>query len=254
MRWLFLFALIGCAPVRDGTTSWQAGELEQATTAWTSGGGSPSAAVHYNLGVAAYRAEELPLAVAHWRAARRLKPRDGDVVHNLAHVRGDLSGVSAPVGEPLSWMEFATPVELGLIGIALVGWASFGLVARRRRRKGTLAPWLLLGATGAGVGLAGVHGAISWTRAPVFVLQTDVVLRDGPDSSGQELGQLGAGSEVALVAAAGPWVRVADGASRTGWVPAGAGLVVGPVPAGNARLAGLADVAVPAEPAASEKP
>lgn len=237
--WLLLSA---CAPVADGTEAWEAGDPAGAVEQWSSVEGRPSAAVHYNLGIAAYRAGDRPLALAHWRAARRIAPRAGDVVHNLAHARGELKGVSAPVPEPTSWMEFATPVELGGLGALLLALASLGLLRSARREEGGLVPLLGLAAVGLVLGVSGVQGA----NAPgVLVLTRDAVLRDAPDATGRERGSLGAGSELYVEAAAGPWVRVWDGAERRGWVPADSGLVAGPVDVGQARRVGVADAAVP---------
>lgn len=240
--WVACALVLGCAPVRDGATAWEQEDPAAAVASWSGVEGKPAATVHYNLGVAAYRAGDAPLALAHWRAARRLSPRAGDVVHNLAHVRGELKGVSAPVPEPASWMEFATPTELALLGGLLLLLASIGLV-RGVREEGTgWRSYALLGVIGLILGAAGARAA----RVPgVFVLAEDVVVRDAPDVSGRERGSLGSGSEVFVEAAAGPWVRIWDGGSRRGWVPAQAGLVAGPRGVGQARAVGASDVAVP---------
>ena len=88
----------------------------------------------------------------------------------------------------------------------------------------------------------------------VFVLTSDVVVRDAPEVTGRERSSLGAGSEVYVEAAAGPWVRIWDGGARRGWVPADAGLLAGPRALGMARRVGVGDAVVPAstEPAAPD--
>ena len=242
IRWLLMLASIllwGCADISEGAARWNAGSPEAALEAWTSGDGVSSASLHYNLGVAAYRADELPLAIAHWRAARRMEPRAGDVVHNLAMARGELSGVPRPVGEPLGWMEFTTPAELGILAMVLLAMMSWALWRRRHEAWPGWVAWAAL--MGAILGSMATHGV--WVREAetVAVLLDEAALRESPASDGVELGALGAGAEVRATGARGPWVRVESVDGRRGWVPAGTVLLAGPLELGAARVVGRVD-------------
>lgn len=242
IRWLQLVAVVllwGCADVSEGTARWEAGSPDAALEAWTEGSGATSASLHYNLGVAAYRAQELPLAIAHWRAARRLQPRAGDVVHNLAMARGELSGVPRAVGEPVGWMEFSTPMELGGVACLLLSIMSWTLWRRRGDAWPGWVAWVAL--AGLALGLTASWGVAVREAEAVAVLLDSAALRDSPASDGVEVGTLGAGSEVRATGALGPWLRIESVDGRMGWVPAQAVLLAGPLSLGEARVVGRVD-------------
>lgn len=103
--------------------------------------GQGNANVYYNLGNCAYVQGRLGRAVAAYERARRLKPRDSDIVENLNFVRGKLG--LPPVAQadtPLALLRITRdklrPDEWLLLAACLwaVVWAGLALGRWRRRR------------------------------------------------------------------------------------------------------------------------
>lgn len=247
MRWLLLLALAGCGgAVGRGADAIAAGDLPAATQILegAAAGGQASGAVWFDLGTAWYLRGDLPRAVACWRHAARLRPRDADVQHDLALARSQLPGTPPPALGPV-WARLATPGELGVLG-ALVAAAGSALALRWRRRRagnGSLAAGLL----GVGVTL-GVLGTISDVHGrahpTAVVLDGEIRARSMPQADATERFRLPAGSEVRVERDADDWVLVSDGRARRGWVSASALAIVAP---GEAAPT----VAVPVEPTPS---
>lgn len=177
----------------------------------------PSATALYDEGLAWYHAGDLPRALAAWRAARELAPRDADLVHNLAQARSELTGAATPVGMAQPWMEVVTPGEVGLVALLLWvvatrwGWAW-------RRQGQPVGPFV--GAVVVALLLSGLAmlGRDARLHAPVGVTLEDAVARDAASLQGGQRFVLPTGSEVRAHARSGPFVLVEDGKGRRGWV------------------------------------
>lgn len=219
-------ALALAGPVGDGATAWEAGDLEAAVAAWQPpvDAGWGSARVKYDLGNAWYRRGDLPRAIAYWRAASHLAPRESGVSFNLALARSDLpAGVPSPVGDPALWMRILTPGELGLVGVLLTAAGSLMLIRRRRARAGSRLPGVGIGALGLGLGLVATLGWLRQVDAPIaVVVDAPAQTRDAPDLSAAVRRTLPPGTEVAVVQSAGPYLLVETGEGERGWVPDGA--------------------------------
>ena len=92
MALLFLLSasLARAGAVEDGAASFAKGDLDEAIAAWESAsadGHEPSGVIAYNLGIAWYRKGDFPRSVAHFRGAAHHRPRDANVLHNLALAR-----------------------------------------------------------------------------------------------------------------------------------------------------------------------
>ena len=219
-------------PVSDGAKAWEATRGPDALSTWRAAAadGVPSGVLLYDLGVAEYRVGDPARAVAYLQAARRLRPRDPQLVHNLARARNRISGAPDPVGAPAGWMEFATPGELGTIALLLLLGAAGGLWWRRLRAPDTLRlPWLVTGA--AGLGLAATVGHATWDlvrRPVVVVVDAPATARDSARADAAERFTLPPGSEVRVERVLGPYELVVTGRGDRGWIPRAATLYVGP--------------------------
>lgn len=229
---MILLALVfGCRSpiVAEGHTAFSEGRLEDAVETWSAAtfSGDVSGALSYDLGTAWYRKGNPARAIGWLRTAARLRPRDGNVHHNLSLARADLgSGIPEPVGPPAAWMAIVTPGELGVLGAVLAAVGSALLVAGRRSGgRFAAAPAPGAGALAAGLclGTAGLCGAEVAARHPVaVVLADDLVARDGPAIDAGVRFTLPAGAEVRVERSQGPFLLFEDGRSRRGWVPADA--------------------------------
>jgi hypothetical protein len=219
-------------PIAEGAARFGAGDVGAAIEIWQAAddAGAGSATLHYDLGNALYVRGDLPRAVAHWRAAHQLRPRDADAMHNLALGRSELRGVPDPAASPVGYLAVATPAEVGALGALFLAVASAGLW-RRRASTGVdgaaRLPWLVVATVGFALGVASLEGARALRDAPIAVLvDGEVVVRDAARAGAGERFVLPAGTEVTVERDLPPFllVRTADG--QRGWVPAGRALVL----------------------------
>ena len=185
---LVVVALSGCdGAVEEGAAAYQVGEYDRAVSLWEPirETGNASGVLLYDLGNAFWRKGDAARAIACWRAARQLRPRDGAISHNLALVRSLIEGVPEPVGEASPWLEVVTPGELGLFGTIALAAASAGAVWRRRagydpeKTLTWVTPWAVLAVFGLLLGGLGVVGWQAQRNEPVaVVVDTDAVVRD----------------------------------------------------------------------------
>lgn len=184
------------------------------------GGSSPSVTALHDAGVVAHHAGDVPRALAVWRRAQLLSPRDPDLAHNLALTRTGLDAdVPPPVDAPRRWMAVVSPAELGLVALGLwVATSALSVVAWRRAAPDGRRLRVGLGVIAALVSVPAIDGACALNTSPVAVVTSVAVVREAPDDSAPEEHSLPAGTEVRVVDQAGPFVRVLDGRARTGWV------------------------------------
>lgn len=227
--WLLGAALAG--PLDESVDLLDQGQAAEAVTvleAAASEVARPSAALHYNLGVAYLSAGDLPRAVGHLRAARIAYPRRGDVSHNLALARSGLEGVPEPVPVTPSWLGLLTGGELGLLGILLLLGTTLGAARAVQEQR---APWAwlpgwLLGAVVSWVAASGL--GVLRDQPVLVVLDQEAVMRDVASVDGLERRRLAPGTEVQVERELGVFLLVSDSRGHRGWVPRGAGLLVGP--------------------------
>ena len=220
IAWLAALAL---ASVRDGAEAVERGDLDAAIAAWETaraGGAQPSGVIEYDLGVAWYRKGDLPRSIARFRAAERLRPRDGNVQHDLALARSGLGAVPPPVGAEAAWMRVVTAGELGVIGLLTTALGSLLLVVARRRAPAVGASFLVGGLATSGLAVWGLRAEADHPVA--VVVEPEVVLRDAASADGAERLRLPAGAEVRVVRPYGDFLLIEDGRGRRGWAPSNA--------------------------------
>jgi hypothetical protein len=228
MRWApLLLVLAACGgPVADGALAWERGEHDRALVVWkeAAASGHPSGVLLYDLGIGWYRAGDVPRAVAAWRAARTVRPRDARVMHNLAFARAQLEGTPNPAPLPVAWLEIATPGEVGLLGAALLVVAAVGAWSRRG-----LWPWVTAGVVGVVLGGAAVRADRLQERFPVAVVVDGAApVRDVPSPSAPAGDPLPPGSELTVLAESHGFLLVERADGGRGWVTEGAVLVASP--------------------------
>lgn len=224
-----LVALALAGPVEEGAAAWEQGDMDGAIAAWEGAldEGRGSVTLHTNLGVAWYRKGDLPRAIAHWRMARILGPRDPDPAHDIAVARAELEGPPRPANPVPAWLVIATVGEYGVLGTVLLLLASVGAWVGRLRRW-PVWPWLVVGLLGAVFGVASVEGARRLRDQPVaVVLDEGVGLRADPDATAPAARRLPPGTELAVQRRRPDFLLVATGDGERGWVPSAAVAVVG---------------------------
>jgi len=185
-----------------------------------SGGQSP--ALLFNYANAEFKAGNLGRAIAAYRQAGLLTPRDAEIRANLQFVRNQVQGSS--VGER-RWQEWLGQLTLNEWTLLAAGafWLTLILLALRQIRPALGAK--LKGVTALVAGLTVLSGAaLAWQVANHFSRQTAVVVlpevtaRSGPFDEGQSAFTVHDGAELAVMGRHGDWLQVNDGEGKIGWL------------------------------------
>lgn len=185
--------------------------------------GPPRASVHFNLGNAWLKSQRIGLAIAEFRRAALLDPRDPDIQANLALARSKLT--KPPQPDPI-WVTALDRLRLAE-WMALAGVATwcFACVLWLGRLNNALANrlrgWIPLfgGVAALAVGLAttAVYGERAHPMGVVVTKETKA--RYGPLEESKELFNLTDGMEVRVLEIQGNWANVElPGLNRPGWV------------------------------------
>ena len=218
---LLLLCMAVAAPFDDGLAAWEQGQLDEAIAAWEQplADGRGSSALHTNLGVAWYRKGDLPRAIAHWRIARILGPRNSDAVHDLAVARAELEGPPQAADPTPPWLQLATVGEYGVLGTLFLLFGSVGAWVARWRRWSPW-PFLAVAAVGFVLGLASVEGARRLKANPgAIVLDEGIALRTEPVAAAPTRRRLPPGTELVVQRRSGDYLLVATSDDQRGWVP-----------------------------------
>ena len=196
--------------------------------------GWESAALHYNLGNAHFKAGELGRAILEWERALVLEPGDPDALANLELARALTVDAIEPL--PRFWLFDAVAWWLGLLPRALlralVAFAWLALAAGVGAR--ILAPgegagrWGGRLATAAGVlvlvlGVNLLVRELGIGQADRAVILADAVpVRSAPaDQDDLTLFELHEGTRVRIDQRAGEWAEIVLDDGKVGWVPSG---------------------------------
>ena len=184
--------------------------------------GRGSAALYFNLGNAYFKNGHPGAAIANYRLAQRLSPRDPDITANLRFAR-DAAGIGNRPGR--RWERLVNTLtvnELALVTASLV-WLWLLLLAAGQYRP----EWgrsLRSFRTAAGI-LA--VAAIAWSMlvgqtrlgaSAAVVTAREAVVRYGPFDEAQSSYTLRDGTELTVLDRKDNWLQVEDGSRRTGWL------------------------------------
>ncbi len=213
-----------------GCDLYEAGEFASALNAFeaASHGNIESAALYYNLGNAFYRTDSLGRAVASYRRAQMLEPRDEDIRANLEFVRtmvgtrdtlAALAG-SSPADIPLKWL---SPKEVQTVFYAayyLLAAAFLGLLffKGRSRRLSLYALIVLAALTASSLGLSTHAQSRFHDSGGAVVVGEEVELRSGPGNAFERIATLRDGVEVTLKSRSAMWIEVELPTGEVGWL------------------------------------
>ncbi len=184
--------------------------------------GSVSPALYFNLGNANFKSGQIGRAIAAYRQAEALTPRDPDVRANLQFARAQVPGptlranLSQRALGTLSLNEWT-----GLGAVAL--WVTFILLTWRQIRPPlamALRNWTVL--AGAVALTLCVTVAIAHLQNParnsVIVAARETTVRNGPFDESPSAFTANDGAELRLLDRKDDWLQVTDGTRRIGWV------------------------------------
>lgn len=219
------------AGVAAGRSGDHAAAVDHLLGAVADGGRHP--AVYHALGNALYRQGDRGRAVAAWRRAAALAPRDGDIAANLDRARrAGEDRIEPETGGLFFWQRVLSPAEgAGLAGLLLALGIAAGALRTWRAQRGRSARQVGAETIALGV-LAGLLALSTLaTRAGeggAVVVADEASARSTLGAGGVELFVLHAGAEVAVVEPAGAHTLIALPDGRKGWLPTAALLSTDP--------------------------
>jgi tetratricopeptide (TPR) repeat protein len=192
---------------------------------------APDAALLFNLGNAQFKAGHTGLAIAAYRRAQELAPRDPSLRFNLQFARKSVTGTETAPGRfwqralaSLTLNEWTVLAALALaLWCGLLAWREWRPAIRPALRGYTAAAGVLCGVL-AGCTAAAFQQQFGVERAVIVV--PEAIVRVGPLDEAKELAKFRDGTEVELLdrkeIAAGSgrqlWRFVQSGTGQTGWV------------------------------------
>jgi tetratricopeptide (TPR) repeat protein len=185
--------------------------------------GSASEALYFNRGNALFKLGQVGRAIASYRVAQRLAPRDPALRANLQFARTSVRGGSPYHRERWRiWLESLTLNEWTLLTAATV-WLLFILLALHQWRP-ALRPALrkyFFPVCAAVLVLGACFGIVlnenCFTRSAI-VITGEVDVRNGPLDESQSLYKVRDGIEVEVLDRQNNWLQVVDSAQRVGWL------------------------------------
>jgi len=218
-----IFAADVAADFSAANQLYAAGKYSDAAAAYEkilqTGGQSP--ALLFNCGNAEFKAGHLGGAIAAYRRAELLAPRDAELRANLAFVRGQVQGATVRESRWQNWVGSLTLNEGAMI-TAVFFWVLFALLAMRQVRPG-LAPKLrsmtrlaIVLAIFSGTVLA-LQAANHFNSSVAVVTGAEATARSGPFDDAQTAFTVHDGTEMPVLDRHDQWVEVADATGKIGW-------------------------------------
>jgi tetratricopeptide (TPR) repeat protein len=232
--WLTILLAVVCAGkilAADATADFAAanklyaeGKFSDAAAAYEKilASGAQSPALYFNAGNAEFKAGHLGKAIAVYRQAELLAPRDAELRANLAFVRNQVQGTTLRETIWQKWVGTLTLNE-GALLTAIFFWGLFALLALRQL-KPALAPKLGT-ATRIAVVLTIFSGAILGLQATnhlsasvAVVTAAETTARSGPFDDAQNVFTVRDGAELKVLDRHDDWVQVANSVGKIGWL------------------------------------
>jgi tetratricopeptide (TPR) repeat protein len=185
--------------------------------------GEQSPALLFNAGNAEYKAGHLGRAIAAYRRAALLTPRDPELRANLDFVRNQVHGSTVRESRWQNWVGNLTLNE-GAVLTAVVFWLTLGLFAARQIRP-ALVPKLktatrfFLVLTIFSATILGLQAANHFYGQTVVVTGAEATARSGPFDEAQPAFTVRDGAELSVLDRHDDWMQVANGTGKTGWLP-----------------------------------
>ena len=180
-----------------------------------------SASLLFNCGNAEFKAGHLGKAIAAYRQAELLTPRDPELRANLAFVRTQVQGATLHPSRWQSWLGSLTLNEGAILSAVLV-WGLFALLIARQIQPA----WVprLRGATRFALVLTlfsctilGLQAANHFNSSVAVVSAGEATARTGPLDDAQVAFTARDGAEMQVLDRHADWVQVADGTGKIGW-------------------------------------
>lgn len=222
---VLLLIALGCNAATntfdEANRLYEQGQFAEAAATYEKMAGAGTATVNlwFNLGNANYKSGQVGRAIAAYRMAERITPRDAALRANLQFVRGKVyADERAHVPLWKRTIRLVTLNEWTVLTMALL-WAFFSVLAcsafTGRRYTKTGVTFLLLSIL-SGAGTTAAWQDFRETEA-VVVAREATVLR-GPVEVSPSVFELRDGAELAVLGAKNEFLEIRDAENRTGWI------------------------------------
>jgi tetratricopeptide (TPR) repeat protein len=194
--------------------------------------GQASAALYFNLGNAFFKSGQIGRAIAAYRQAERITPRDPDLRANLQFARNQTQGPTLWPGRLQRWLGRLSLNEWTLLAAGAV-WLWFILLAILQWRpalKPVLRRYAFLVAGIAVVLCVCAAGSLRENRftPTAIVIAHDATVRYGPLKESPRAFTVHDGAELRVLDQKDEWLQVSAGPRRVGWLPRDQALVLRP--------------------------
>lgn len=184
--------------------------------------GAVSPNLLFNDGNAEFKAGNLGKAIAAYRRAELLAPRDSEIRANLDFARKQVQGTTVSESAWRNWLGQLTLNEWAILA-AIAFWLTFVLLAAKQICP-ALAP-KLRGATFILISLTILFGAATglqatehFSKQSAVVISNDAVTKSGPFDDAQNAFAVHDGAELSVLDRHENWIQVAEGAGKIGWL------------------------------------
>jgi hypothetical protein len=184
--------------------------------------GQVSAAVLYNLGNAFFKSGQLGRAIATYRRAQQVAPRDPDLRANLLFARNQTQGPTLGTSKWQGWLKRLTLNEWTLLAVGAF-WVTFILLAVeqwRPRWKSVLRNYVIVFVLATTLSCVCVGAALyqHYSVGTAVVITQDAPLHNGPLDESPAPVTLHDGAELRVLDHKDAWVQVSPDPLRIGWV------------------------------------
>jgi len=185
--------------------------------------GVASPALQFNYGNAEFKSGHLGKAIAAYRHATQLAPRDAEIRANLQFVGNQVQGVTLRESRWQNWLGVLTLNE-GAMLTAVLFWLTLALFIARQIRPALVtklknATWIFLALTVFSATVLGLQAGNHFTKASAVVVTDNATARSGPFDEAQSAFTARDGAELSVLDRRDDWVQVVDGAGKIGWLP-----------------------------------
>jgi len=184
--------------------------------------GQASSAIYFNLGNACFKSGQMGRAIAAYREAEKVSPRDPDLRANLQFARYQVQGPTLRPGQLERWLGSLNLNEWSWLTAAAI-WLTFALLTARQLRPAlvrSLKSWTLIAGLIAVllIGCCGMAFASTFTTRTAIMIVPEAAVRSGPFEESPNAFTARDGAELRVLDQKGEWLQVTAGARRVGWV------------------------------------
>jgi tetratricopeptide (TPR) repeat protein len=184
--------------------------------------GSVSPAFYFNLGNALFKSSQIGRAIAAYRQAAQLTPRDPDVRANLQFARNQVQGPTLRASRWERWLGALSLNEWAWLASGAI-WLAFLLLAAMQLRP-ELGRVLRNYAIVTGAAAVALSACLGWaisnhtTANTAIVIARAATVRAGPLDESPSAFTANDGAELRMLDRKDDWLQVTDGTRRVGWL------------------------------------